>query len=136
MVAVLAIAPGVWIAGDIAAFPEARAGTVARIEHWRLAEQHGMHAARAMLGRDEPFTAAPFFWSNQGDKRVDYAGYAPDWDEIVTEGDPAALDFISYYVKDGVALAACAVGRNERMIRFLNRLESGHAPRREELLPA
>ena len=129
----LMIAPGVWIAGDIAAFPEARAGTTARIEHWRLAEQHGIHAARAMLGRSEPFTAAPFFWSNQGDKRVDYAGYAPDWDEIVTRGDPAALDFISYYVKDGVALAACSVGQNEKMIAFLNRLETGQAARVSEL---
>ncbi len=129
----LAIAPGVWIAGDIAAFPEVRAGTTARIEHWRLAEQHGIHAARAMLGRVAPFTAAPYFWSNQGDKRVDYAGYAPDWDEIVTRGDTAALDFIAYYVKDGVALAACSVGQNETMIAYLNQLESGRAPRVDEL---
>ena len=93
----LRLAPGVWLAGDIAAFPESRSETRARIEHWRLAEQHGAHAARGMLGRVAPFTAAPFFWSNQGDKRLDYAGYAPDWDEIITHGDPAKLDFIAYY---------------------------------------
>ena len=129
----LQIAPNVWIAGDIAAFPEKRSGVIARIEHWRLAEQHGVHAAHGMLGRDGPFTAAPFFWSNQGDKRVDYAGHAPDWDEIVMHGDVAALDFIAYYVKDGRALAACAIGQNERMISYLNRLDSRQAPRIDEL---
>ena len=117
-----------WVAGDIAAFPEARSGTTARIEHWRLAEQHGIHAARGMLGRVEPFTNAPFFWSNQGDKRLDYAGYAPNWDEIVMHGDPTKLpNFIAYYVKDGSALAACAIGQNETMIGFLNRLDAGQA---------
>ena len=65
----------VWLAGDIAAFPEVRSGTEARIEHWRLAEQHGAHVAKSILGAPAPFRGAPFFWSNQGDKRLDYAGY-------------------------------------------------------------
>ena len=83
--------------------------------------------------RPEPFANAPFFWSNQGDKRLDYAGYAPEWDEIVMEGDAAALDFIAFYVKDGQAHAACAIGQASKMIAFLNRLESGRAPSRAEL---
>lgn len=129
----LQVAPGVWVAGDIAAFPEPRAGVEARIEHWRLAEQHGLHFARAVMGDASPFGAAPFFWSNQGDKRLDYAGYTSDWDEIVTRGDVASLDFIAYFVKDGAALAACAVGRNPELIGFLHRLDSGEAPRAAEL---
>ncbi len=44
----LAIAPNVWITGDIAALPPAR--TRALIEHWRPARQHGMHVARAIQG--------------------------------------------------------------------------------------
>ena len=124
----LAVAPGVWLAGDIAAFPEHHSGTMARIEHWRLAEQHGAHVAHAILGEDEPFVAAPFFWSNQGDKRLDYAGYAPEWDDIVTRGDIAALDFISFYVRGGKAIAACAVGQNPQMMAFLHLLDAGRVP--------
>ena len=124
----LTCAPGVWLAGDIAAFPEPRCGSTARIEHWRLAQQHGIHAARGMLGRSEPFHDAPFFWSNQGDKRLDYGGYASDWDEVVTRGDPAKLDFISYYVKGGKALAASAIGQNPQMIAFLHLLDEGRVP--------
>ena len=118
----LTCAPGVWLAGDVAAFPEPRSGGTARIEHWRLAQQHAIHATRGMLGRQAPFAEAPFFWSNQGDKRLDYAGYAADWDDIVTHGEPAKLDFISYFMKDGKALAACAVGHNPQMIAFLHGL--------------
>ena len=126
--ATLRLAPSVWLAGDIAAFPEARGGGLARIEHWRLAEQHGAHVARAILGATEPFTAAPFFWSNQGDKRLDYAGHAEAWDETFTRGDPAKLDFITFYIKDGSAHAACAIGRNEDMIAYLHHLDGGTPP--------
>ena len=129
----LTCAPGVWLAGDIAAFPDPHGGGAARIEHWRLAQQHAIHAARGMLGQSEPFHDAPFFWSNQGDKRLDYAGHAADWDEIVTRGDPAKLDFISYYVKDGRALAASAVGQGPQMIAFLHLLGQGRMPEASEL---
>ena len=129
----LTCAPGVWLAGDVAAFPEPRGGGTARIEHWRLAQQHGMHAARGMLGHRESFHDAPFFWSNQGDKRLDYAGYTSDWDEIVTRGEPAKLDFISYFIKDGKALAACAIGQNPQMIAFLHLLDEGRMPEADSL---
>lgn len=131
----LRVAPGVWLAGDIAAFPEAHSGTTARIEHWRLAQQHGAHAARGMLGRTSAFKAAPFFWSNQGAKRLDYAGYTPEWDRIIMHGDPAKLDFIAYYVRDGKALAACAIGmgRNPSLIAFLHALDQGPVPKADEV---
>lgn len=131
----LRVADGVWLAGDIAAFPDPRSGTTARIEHWRLAQQHGMHAARGMLGDAAPFTAAPFFWSNQGDKRLDYAGYVHEWDRIVLHGNPAKLDFIAYYIRDGKALAACAIGqgRNPDLIAFLHRLDEGRVPGADEV---
>ncbi len=131
--ATLSLAPGVWLAGDIAAFPEVRAGEVARIEHWRLAEQHGAHVAHAILGDAKPFTAAPFFWSNQGDKRLDYAGYTKEWDAILTHGDVAKLDFISFYMVDGEARAACAIGHNDEMIAFLDRLEARRPVREADL---
>ncbi len=132
----LTCAPGVWLAGDIAAFPEPRGGGTARIEHWRLAQQHAVHAARGMLGDSKPFKDAPFFWSNQGDKRLDYAGYAADWDEIVTRGDCTKLDFISYYIKNGRALAACAVGQGPQMIAFLHLLDQGRVLQADQLADA
>ncbi|MCJ2013991.1 FAD-dependent oxidoreductase [Methylobacterium sp. J-076] len=129
----LRLADGVWIAGDIAAFPEATSGLHARIEHWRLAQQHGTHVAHAILGRGGAFSGAPFFWSNQGDKRLDYGGYAPDFDRIVLQGDAAALDFIAFYVKDGRATAACSIGRNPAFTAFLHLLGEDRLPSAAEI---
>lgn len=131
----LLVAPNVWLAGDIAAFPDRHSKAIARIEHWRLAQQHGIRAAKNMLGTSKPFAVAPFFWSNQGDERLDYAGYAPDWDRIIVHGDIAKLDFIAYYLRDGKALAACAIGqsKNPELIAFLHVLDEGCVPTTEEL---
>ncbi len=130
----LSIAPGVYLAGDIAAVPIDPRGERVRIEHWRVAEQHGMHVARAIMGKSGPFKGAPFFWSNQGDKRLDYAGHASDWQRVVTRGDPDTLDFIAYYIDDGNAVAACAVGQNPALIAFLERLDSGRPLSLDEIV--
>ena len=124
----LKLAEGVWIAGDIAAFPERASGETARIEHWRLAQQHGTHVAHAILGRGGTFAGAPFFWSNQGDKRLDYGGYAKGFDRIIMQGDPAALDFIAYYVTGERVTAACSIGRNGAFTAFLHLLGLGRLP--------
>ncbi|MCJ2069160.1 FAD-dependent oxidoreductase [Methylobacterium sp. J-030] len=129
----LRLAENVWVAGDIAAFPEHGSGVTARIEHWRLAQQHGTHVARAILGAQGDFSGAPFFWSNQGDKRLDYGGYAPDFERIILQGDPAALDFIAYYVREGRAVAACSIGRNAPFTAFLHLLGEGRVPSPEAI---
>jgi NADPH-dependent 2,4-dienoyl-CoA reductase/sulfur reductase-like enzyme/nitrite reductase/ring-hydroxylating ferredoxin subunit len=129
----LRLAEGVWVAGDIAAFPERGSGVTARIEHWRLAQQHGTHVARAILGGTGAFSGAPYFWSNQGDKRLDYGGYAPGFDRIILQGDPAALDFIAYYVRAGRAVAACSIGRNPAFTAFLHLLGEDRVPSPEAL---
>ncbi|MGU3664826.1 FAD-dependent oxidoreductase [Methylobacterium sp. A49B] len=124
----LKLADNVWVAGDIAAFPERGSGVTARIEHWRLAQQHGTHAARAILGATGGFSGAPFFWSNQGDKRLDYGGYAPGFERIILQGDPEALDFIAYYVRENRAVAACSIGRNPAFTAFLHLLGEDRVP--------
>ncbi|WP_342162780.1 FAD-dependent oxidoreductase [Methylobacterium sp. SD21] len=129
----LKVADGVWIAGDIAAFPEKASGQTARIEHWRLAQQHGTHVAHAILGRGGDFTGAPFFWSNQGDKRLDYGGYAKGFDRIILQGDPATLDFIAYYVTGDTVTAACSIGRNGAFTAFLHLLGLGRLPKAAEI---
>ncbi|MDP4003868.1 FAD-dependent oxidoreductase [Methylobacterium sp. NEAU K] len=129
----LRLADRVWIAGDIAAFPERGSGLTARIEHWRLAQQHGMYVARAILGASGGFADAPFFWSNQGDKRLDYGGYAPGFDRIILQGDPEALDFIAFYVRADRVTAACSIGRNRAFTAFLHLLGEGRLPTPEAI---
>lgn len=107
-----ASADGVWAAGDIARYPDPRTGRHVRVEHWVHAQRTGQAAARAILGHDDGYTAPPFFWTNQFDAKVTYVGHAPEWDEAVVEGDPAAGDGVVRLMADGRELAVIAVGRS------------------------
>lgn len=98
----------VWVAGDIANVN----GT--RIEHWRLAQQHGQIAALSMLGRDAKYDGVPFFWTFHFGKRLGYLGHANEWDEIVTEGDIRAFAFVNLYVKDAVVKAVLTCGQDSK----------------------
>ena len=102
----LQAADGIFAAGDIANVN----GT--RIEHWRLAEQHGALAARNMLGFGQHYTGVPFFWTFHFGKRLGYLGHANEWDEIVYDGDVEALTFLAFYLKDGKVDAVLSCGRD------------------------
>ena len=104
----LRVVEALWAAGDIV-MPQGWP----RIEHWRLAQQHGQTAALAMLGQQAEYDGVPFFWSAQHGKRLDYIGHAPKWDEVVFDGDVEGFAFIAWYLADGVVLAAltCAHDR-------------------------
>jgi NADPH-dependent 2,4-dienoyl-CoA reductase/sulfur reductase-like enzyme len=131
--AYLRIADEVYAAGDIAAFPDPRSGKRVRIEHWRLAEQLGRNAAMNMLGKKQKFTAVPFFWTEQCGQRIDYAGFAPAWDQVLVHGEPEKFDYIAYYIQDGKILAASACRRDRQIIAFMHLLETGRLPTPDKL---
>ena len=109
-------APGLFAAGDIARFPYR--GDAVRIEHWRLAQQHGWLAARNMLGDGAVFAGVPFFWTAQHGVRIDYLGHASEWDQEVIDGDLEALDFVAFLVKGGAVVAAVGCARDAQMARL------------------
>ncbi|MFZ0019768.1 MAG: oxidoreductase C-terminal domain-containing protein, partial [Acetobacteraceae bacterium] len=87
-------------------------GDPIRVEHWRVAQQHGRVAALNMVGHAVPYEAVPVFWTIQYLKRLDYIGHAERWDNIVLHGDIEKREFLAYYVKDGVVAAACGLDRD------------------------
>lgn len=111
-------AEDLYAAGDLASFPYWSAGKRLRIEHWRTAQQQGRVAALNMLGRRTEFRDTPFFWTSQAGCHLRYIGHAETWDEVVFVGDPAKMDFIAFFVKDGVVSAA-AGSRRDRAIAAL-----------------
>jgi 3-phenylpropionate/trans-cinnamate dioxygenase ferredoxin reductase subunit len=102
-------ADNVYAAGDVAnawhPFFEQRL----RVEHWHNALEQGPAAARGMLGTGEPYDKIPYFFSDQYDVGMEYAGHATDWDEVVFRGDVDAREFIAFWLKDGRVLAGMNV---------------------------
>jgi len=69
-------ADGVWVCGDVAAFPHPRFGRIA-IPHWDNARAGGAHAAAAVLGATAPYVRDPYWFSDIGPLRIQQVGLAP-----------------------------------------------------------
>jgi 3-phenylpropionate/trans-cinnamate dioxygenase ferredoxin reductase component len=74
--------------------------TYLRVEHWANARNQGPAAARNMLGVPTPYARLPYFYSDQYDLSMEYSGFAATWDRVVVRGDPAARQFIAFWLKD------------------------------------
>jgi len=109
-------APGVFAAGDVAAYPDPIDGKPMRIEHWVTAERQGQVAARNMLGLKTPFTAVPFFWTEHYGVSLRYVGHCRHWDDLRIDGDMAARDFIARFYRGGVMRASLACGRDRESL--------------------
>lgn len=122
-------ASGVFAAGDVARWPDARSGAPLRIEHWVVAERQGQTAARNMLGAREPFTAVPFFWSAHYDLTLNYVGHAESWDAIEIDGDLESRDAAVSFRADGRTLAMVTVGRDHAALEAEAAMEHDAAVR-------
>ena len=51
----------------------------------------------------------PYFFSDQYDVGMEYAGHGGPDDEVVFRGDPAAREFIAFWLRDGCVEAGMNV---------------------------
>ncbi len=103
--------PDIFAAGDIANVDHPLLRTRVRVEHWAYALDGGPVAARAMLGQDVRFEKLPYFFTDQYDLGMEYAGYVPASAKagLVIRGDLAAREFIAFWTADGRVLAGMNV---------------------------
>ena len=90
--------PGVFAAGDVALARHPLYGQPVRVEHWDNALHQGPVAARSMLGLPAVYDRVPYFFSDQYDVGMEYAGFAREWDRVVLRGDPAGREFIAFWL--------------------------------------
>jgi 3-phenylpropionate/trans-cinnamate dioxygenase ferredoxin reductase subunit len=106
-----ASAPGIFAAGDCAAFWSPRFGRRLRFEHWDIALRAPEVLAANLLGGSEAYDPVPYFWSEQFGRMVQYAGYHGDADQLIWRGDPAAERFAACWLAAGRLVALLTVGR-------------------------
>jgi 3-phenylpropionate/trans-cinnamate dioxygenase ferredoxin reductase component len=97
--------PGVFVAGDAANAHHPFYGERIRVEHWANALHQGPVAARAMLGEPDVYDRLPYFFSDQYDVGMEYAGFARTWDRVVFRGDPATREFIAFWLVEDRVVA-------------------------------
>jgi len=81
------------------------------VEHWYNALHQPQTAARAMLGQDVAYDRVPYFYSDQYDLSMEYAGYVEPggYDQVVFRGDVQRREFIAFWLGGGRVLAGMNV---------------------------
>ncbi|WP_446751210.1 NAD(P)/FAD-dependent oxidoreductase [Streptomyces sp. CLV115] len=125
-------APDVYAVGDCASFPSARYGERLLVHHWDNALQGPRTAAANIIGAaaddaPEPVTydPVPYFWSEQFDRFVQYAGHHGSADTLLWRGDPAGPAWSVCWLRDDVLVAVLAVGRPRDLAQGRKLIEAG-----------
>jgi 3-phenylpropionate/trans-cinnamate dioxygenase ferredoxin reductase subunit len=102
--------PLVVAAGDCTArrLPD---GRLLRLESVHNAVEQAKSAAAALLGRERPFCATPWFWSDQYDVKLQMVGLSHGYDQVVVRGDLHKPAFSAYYFRGGRLIAVDSLSR-------------------------
>jgi 3-phenylpropionate/trans-cinnamate dioxygenase ferredoxin reductase component len=104
--------PDIYAAGDVASAFHPLLGKHIRVEHWANALNQPQTAARAMLGQDVAFDRVPYFFTDQYDLGMEYAGYVEPggYARVVFRGDVPGREFVAFWLDaDGRVLAGMNV---------------------------
>ncbi|MCD2192222.1 FAD-dependent oxidoreductase [Actinomycetospora endophytica] len=125
----LAAAPGVYVAGDVARWPNALfddvLGSSMRLEHWTSASEQGARAARNAVDPSsaQPYTTVPYFWSDWYDSRIQFVGVSrsgeglADVEEEVVMGDEGG-PFVALYRFGDRLVGALAVDKRAEVMQY------------------
>ena len=123
--------PAIVAAGDCTARRLAD-GSLIRLESVQNATEQGKSAAAALLGQERPFTATPWFWSDQYDKKLQMAGLSTGADAWAVRGDMASGAFSVYHFKDSQLLAVDSVNSAKDHLQARKLLDAGVSPTRAQ----
>ncbi|MEO8907706.1 MAG: FAD-dependent oxidoreductase [Microbacteriaceae bacterium] len=104
-------APDVFAAGDVANAYHPVVKVHMRNEHWANAINAGKVAGKVMLGQDVVFDDIPYFYTDQYDLGMEYAGYPTLTADasLVYRGDPASREFVVFWQAGGRVVAGMNV---------------------------
>ncbi len=103
--------PDIFAAGDVANAYNTLLGRHLRIEHWENAIEQPKLAARAMMGEAVQWDRVPYFYTDQYELGMEYAGWIqpPDYDEVVFRGHVERMEFVAFWLVGGRVAAGMNV---------------------------
>ena len=116
--------PDIYAAGDVANHYHPVFQKRMRVEHWQNAMQQGAAAARSMLGKGRPYDAIHWFWSDQYDFNLQYAGFHQEWDQVVVRGDLETRSAIVFHLRERRIDAVIALNRGKDIRRVMPLIKS------------
>jgi 3-phenylpropionate/trans-cinnamate dioxygenase ferredoxin reductase component len=90
--------PDIYAVGDIADADHPLFRTRIRTEHWANALKQPAVAAAGMLGKPAEYAELPYFFTDQYDLGMEYAGHAPDYERVVFRGDVDGREFVAFWL--------------------------------------
>ena len=107
-------------------------GSLRRLESVQNAMEQAKSAAVALLGRERPFTATPWFWSDQYDVKLQMAGLTAGFDTVVMRGtaevDATTRKFSWYYFKADRLIAIDSLNQSADHLSGRKLLDKGISP--------
>ena len=103
------IDPNVVAVGDCTATAHAPGQPLHRLESVQNAVEQAKAGAAALMGREKPFVAAPWFWSDQYDVKLRSVGRSAGHDRVVIRGDQSKPRFSAFYFAEGRLIGADSV---------------------------
>lgn len=88
--------PNISAIGDCALFASPRFGGSQRLESVQNATDHARCLAARLTGDRKSYDSHPWFWSDQGDDKLQIAGLTTGYDRVVLRGDPAKKAFSAF----------------------------------------
>ena len=67
--------------------------------------------AARLTGDAKTYDGLPWFWSDQGDDKLQIAGLTTGYDRVVVRGDPAQRSFSAFCYKSGQLVGVESVNR-------------------------
>ena len=104
--------PAISAIGDCASFPCRHAeGTPTRLEAVQNAADHARCVADRIVGKPRPYTALPWFWTEQGKLRLQIAGLTVGHDQTVLRGDLESGAFSIFCYRGGTLVGIESINR-------------------------
>ncbi|MFB9799948.1 NAD(P)/FAD-dependent oxidoreductase [Streptomonospora salina] len=114
--------PGVYAAGDVAAWPYRRYGGLMRLEHWTNAGEQAAAAVANLLAGDgagTPYTPVPYFWSDQYGMKIQLLGQAAPADTAeIVHGSAEDRKFVAFLGRAGMLVGVLGLRSTPKVMRY------------------